>query len=240
MFSDSLIASAQKSGLIHVSPFDVDHLNPASIDLTLHPIVMVVKDIGVDEPVDLAASPFSYEMEKQVLFEDSPYRIDPHQFILGAVSEYVELSPQVAARVEGKSSLARLGLMVHVTGGFIDPGFQGLVTLEIFNVSPRPILLYPGMRIAQMAFHRVEGDVDRPYGTGNVGTYQYQSGGPTPSRYHGVPDHAPELLSCLGCEWRGTGADWDWSGAQSRHCGTCSDMERACPNDHCLECGALT
>lgn len=238
MLSDSLIVEANKNGLINISPFDDDHLNPASIDLTLHPAVMAIRGIDVGEPLDLKANPFTYEMDEKILYTDYPYEIKPHEFILGAVYEYVKLSTQIAGRVEGKSSLARLGLMVHVTGGFIDPGFEGMVTLEIFNVSPRPILLYPGMRIAQMAFHRVEGEVSRPYG--KVGTYQYQGGGPTPSRYHGVPEYSPELLSCWSCTWRGTWSDWDWSGAESRHCAACSDIERCCPNDHCLECGALT
>lgn len=238
MLSDSSILIAQRTGLISVRPFDKDYLNPASIDLTLHPLIMSVRDIAVTDPVDLKQSPFSYEMEKKALHAEDPYEIQPHEFILGAVYEYVTLSSQIAGRVEGKSSLARLGLMVHVTGGFIDPGFQGQVTLEIFNVSPRPIRLYPGMRVAQMAFHRVEGEVYRPYG--QTGTYQYQSGGPTPSRYHGASEYGPELMSCWGCDWQGTWLDRDEQGASSRHCGACSDMERCCPNDHCLECGALT
>lgn len=107
--------------------------------------------------------------------------ITPGSFVLAATQETVRLGHALAGRIEGKSSLGRLGLMVHSTAGFIDPGFEGQITLELSNLANAPMRLYPGMPIAQLAVFRMAGRVELPYGM--TGKYQGQTG-PTPSRYH--------------------------------------------------------
>lgn len=147
------------------------------------------------------------------------FRLEPGQFALASTTERVEIGSGMAGRLEGKSSLARLGLVVHTTAGFFDPGFQGYPTLELLNVSPRPMLLRPGMPIAQMAFFRMTSEPKNLYGA--LGKYDGQGADPTASRYfenfleEGVPTHtlrsepgfvvatpiARPLIPKHSCEW---------------------------------------
>jgi dCTP deaminase len=109
--------------------------------------------------------------------------LHPGEFVLGSTRERLALPDDVVARIEGKSSLGRLGLLIHSTAGFIDPGFDGHITLELANVASLPITLYPGMKIGQISFMRMTTAADHPYGSGATGSKYQGQRGPTPSRY---------------------------------------------------------
>lgn len=175
MFTDSTITDLISYNKLSVHPFNVDNLNPASYDVTLHQDIRTIA--ASPTPIDLA----DLDGYSEPVNMGPWYNLQPHQFILACTIETFRLSDSIVGRVEGKSSLARVGLAVHVTGGFIDPGFQGQITLEIVNLCPRPIRIYPGMRIAQIAFTPTDGIPARTYGS--TGHYNGQTG-PTESRYH--------------------------------------------------------
>jgi dCTP deaminase len=113
---------------------------------------------------------------------DEPFILHPGEFVLGSTYEVVSLPDDVAARLEGKSSLGRLGLLTHSTAGFIDPGFSGHVTLELANVANLPIKLWPGMKIGQLCFFRLSSSAEHPYGSAKYGSRYQGQRGPTPSR----------------------------------------------------------
>lgn len=170
-------------GSVKIFPFEMERLGPASYDLTLHP---EIGRVNLPSVVDLKDIPEHYVRMVRIREEtwdgpdDDPYDLMPGDFVLASTIETIGIPTSLAARVEGKSSLARLGLAVHVTGGFIDPGFEGQITLEMVNLSGSVLRLWPGIPIAQIAFMPVVGEVTRPYGT--RGHYQHQQG-PTASRY---------------------------------------------------------
>jgi dCTP deaminase len=160
-----------------IDGFREDHVNPASYDLTLAP------NLRVAEPssawLDVAEVKPGYTAPVDML---ETYVLEPEQFILAATNETLRLPHHLAARVEGKSSLGRIGLAVHITAGFIDPGFNGSITLEIANLLGRPIVLRPNMRIAQLAFTKMSSIPLHPYGA--RGHYQDQPAGePVESRF---------------------------------------------------------
>lgn len=128
---------------------------------------------GSDEPLD-PEKPDGYGLHR---FTIDRFLIRPGEFILGTTLERVGVCPEIAARVEGKSTLGRLGLIVHSTAGFIDPGFKGNITLEMTNINSRPIILRAGMKICQVAFYRMDSPVETPYGHEKLGShYQHQNG----------------------------------------------------------------
>ncbi len=156
-----------------MSPFDRDQLNPASYDVRLSSVVRWFDtEIAELDTADLVRHTISHE--------DESFILEPGMFVLGSTIEKVRLPMDLVARVEGKSSLGRLGLMVHVTAGYIDPGFEGQITLEIKNVNNIPIRLHWSMRIAQIAFQRMSSAPIKGYD--QTGHYQGQEG-PTESRY---------------------------------------------------------
>lgn len=160
-----------------VEPLDEKYLNPSSVDVTLSDTFRMMHESAYALDVGHDISGHTGPVEAF-----SEYVIEPGDFILGATQEVINLPTDLVARVEGKSSLGRLGLAVHITAGFIDPGFSGSITLEIVNMSPRSLVLYPGMRIAQIAFTPVLGTVNRSYQ--QTGRYQNQPPGvPVESRY---------------------------------------------------------
>jgi dCTP deaminase len=167
---------------LNIAPFEPDHLNPSSYDVTL------AADIRVPNPLvtrlDCRAIEPGYT-DPVTIDPDGGYVLEPGDFIIATTAEYFTLPPLLAARCEGKSSIGRIGLAVHCTAGFIDPGFSGQVTLEIANLSPWEIVLRSGMRIAQMAFELMASGPMRPYGMAG-GHYQGQVG-PTESRYRMEP-----------------------------------------------------
>ena len=160
MLSDRDILRAMDTGDLTITPLGDGAVQPASVDLSIGPYL----------------SSLDGEMVKPL-----PCEIEPGEFWLGSTLEEVHLSPALAARVEGKSSMGRLGLAVHITAGFIDPGFQGQITLELHNVSPRPIRLMPGMRVSQLSVYRLSSPAQQPYGTPGLGSHYQGQQGPTQS-----------------------------------------------------------
>jgi dCTP deaminase len=178
LLQDSALLSAMANGSIHVYPFREEALQPSSIDLTLDNKLRVFSNIpGL---IDLKEDN-SEIMDLIEVGLDDFYDLQPGEFILASTVEAVSLNNEHAARVEGKSSLGRLGLLVHATAGFVDPGFYGTITLELSNLTRSPMRLYPGMPIAQFCVFQMAGPCKRPYDQG--GKYSGQSG-PTASQFH--------------------------------------------------------
>lgn len=185
MLADYQIDSAVTSDSLmfhglNIKGYNKKHLNPASYDLTLSSIL---RPIGFDLPATLDVAEIAPNYTYLHDMDDEGFTLLPGEFLLGATNEVVELPLNLAARVEGKSSLGRIGLAVHITAGFIDPGFHGSITLEIVNMLGRPIILRRDMRIAQIAFHPMSGTPEQGYGL--TGHYQDQglNGEPIESRY---------------------------------------------------------
>ena len=167
-----------KKGAIGIDPFNENYIQPNSLDVTLAPQYMWFER-GTDPYDPLSDTPWSV-----MGFGDgfTKVEIEPKDFVLMSTQETISLPDNIVACIEGKSSLARLGLQIHQTGGWIDAGFSGQVTLELYNVSNRPIVLTAGMPIAQIVFFETE-HCEVPYGMKKDAKYQGQTG-PTPSRYH--------------------------------------------------------
>jgi dCTP deaminase len=160
-----------------ISPFEPEHLQPASVDLTLSELFLVPASpaIGPRDPIDMRDVKGTYGNLYHEIRRES-FTLDPLRFVLGSTMETVWLDPWLMARVEGKSSLGRLGLTVHQTAGFIDPGFRGTITLEMFNTNDRPITMWAGQRICQISFSRMNGLPHRLYGDAELGSkYQGQT-----------------------------------------------------------------
>jgi dCTP deaminase len=177
LLSDGDLRRAVDAGRLWLDPYEPDLVQPSSIDVRLDRHLLVWPEQGgfIDPAVE-------QHMEPAEILTPGAYALMPGRMVLGATVERVTLADNLAARVEGKSSMGRLGLAVHVTAGFIDPGFTGHVTLELVNHAPRPILLYAGMRIGQLCVFHLSSPAERPYGAGRLGSrYQHQQG-PTASR----------------------------------------------------------
>jgi dCTP deaminase len=182
VLADRDIRSALQAGRIRVDPYDPACLQPSSIDLHLDREFRVFRNnryafIDVREPQpDLT--------ELLAVTDDEAFILHPGEFVLGQTLEWVELPDDLVARLEGKSSLGRLGLLIHSTAGYVDPGWKGNLTLELSNVANLPIALYFGMKIGQISFFRMTSPVERPYGSKELGSkYQGQST-PTASAYY--------------------------------------------------------
>jgi dCTP deaminase len=180
VLSDRTIKEALASGRLKIEPLDQDAIQPASVDVRLAAQFQVFRVtsrpfVDVHEPMDDLT-------ELVEIAPEEPFVMQPGTFCLGGTVETITLPDDIVARVDGKSSLGRLGLLVHATAGYIDPGWTGRLTLELSNQSQMPIALYAGMRIAQISFLEMTTPVDRPYGSESLGSkYQGQTG-PTPSR----------------------------------------------------------
>jgi dCTP deaminase len=177
VYSDRAIIKAIYEERLSIEPYLLGNLQPASYDLTLDSLFRM-PSIKVQR-IDLA----NVQPDHTGLFEvgEEGFVMEPGEFIIGCTREHVKLNPTLVARVEGKSSLGRLGLTIHVTAGFIDPGFSGQITLEMFNAAPWEIVIYPGMKVAQLAIQAVEGEVINPYGS--AGNHYQDQRGPTESKY---------------------------------------------------------
>ena len=163
-----------------MDPWDAAMLQPSSIDVRLDRFFRVFdnhKYPHIDPAVEQADLTREVEPEG-----DEPFVLHPGEFVLGSTYEVVTLPDDIAARVEGKSSLGRLGLLTHATAGFVDPGFSGHVTLELANVATLPIKLYPGMKIGQLCFFRLSSSSQHPYGSQKYGSRYQGQRGPTPSK----------------------------------------------------------
>lgn len=180
LLSDRDIAAEIESGAIGLDPFDPAMIQPASVDVRLDKYFRIFQnhrypniDPAVEQP----------ELTQLVETEpDEPFILHPGEFVLASTYEVVTLPAQVAARLEGKSSLGRLGLLTHSTAGFVDPGFSGHVTLELSNVATLPIKLWPGMKIGQLCFFQLSSPAQEPYGSDKYGSRYQGQVGPTPSR----------------------------------------------------------
>jgi len=181
VLSDRDIRAAIAAGRIGIDPFDPKCVQPASVDIRLDHRFRVFRS-SRHAFIDLAR-PLDDVTELVEVPERTPFILHPGEFVLGSTRERLRLSNDLVSRVEGKSSLGRLGLLIHSTAGFIDPAWDGHITLELSNVNTIPITLYGGMRIGQLSFFELSSPAERPYGSPELGSsYQGQTG-PTPSRY---------------------------------------------------------
>ena len=174
VLADGDIRAAIEAGRIRIDPFDPQCLQPSSVDLHLDREFRVFHNHRypyIDprrEQADLT--------EVTAVAPDEPFILHPGEFVLGQTLEWVELPDDIVARLEGRSSLGRLGLLIHSTAGYLDPGWKGNLTLELSNVASLPIALYFGMRIGQISFFEMSSPVERPYGSKGLGSrYQGQS-----------------------------------------------------------------
>jgi dCTP deaminase len=180
VLSDRTIREELDAGRLVIDPLDERCIQPASVDLRLDRTFRVFRVtsrpfVDVRQPVD--------DLTELVTIEPGePFMIQPGGFCLASTVESITLPDDIVARIDGRSSLGRLGLLVHATAGYVDPGWTGQLILELSNQSQMPIALYEGMRIAQISFLRMSTPVDRPYGSPGLGSkYQGQTG-PIPSR----------------------------------------------------------
>lgn len=182
LLSDRDIRAQLETGRIALDPHEDSMIQPSSVDVRLDRYFRLFDNhkYAVIDP-----SQEQPELTRLVEVEpDEPFVLHPGEFVLGSTYEQVTLPDDVAARLEGKSSLGRLGLLTHSTAGFVDPGFSGHVTLELSNVATLPIQLWPGSKIGQLCFFRLSSPAQNPYGSGeNLNRYQGQRG-PTASRSH--------------------------------------------------------
>jgi dCTP deaminase len=185
VLSDGTIARLVAEGRIRIDPWEPTHVQPASVDLRLGDTFRVFHNHRVTS-IDLREPPANLTEEVRVADGDA-FVIHPGEFCLGRTEEWVELPGDVVARIEGKSSLGRLGLIVHATAGFIDPGWKGTLTLELNNLTRVPIKLYPGLLIAQLSFMALDAPALRPYGSAELGSHYQGQREATESRYEGVP-----------------------------------------------------
>jgi dCTP deaminase len=180
VLSDRTIKEEVAAGRLVFDPYDESLVQPSSVDMRVDRSFRVFNNsrypyIDVREPME--------NLTELVRVEDGePFVLHPGEFVLGQTLERVSLPDDLVARLEGKSSLGRLGLVIHSTAGFVDPGFEGNLTLELSNLATLPITIYHGMPIGQISFMRMDGPVENPYGSrGNK--YQGQAE-PTPSRFY--------------------------------------------------------
>ena len=181
ILSDRSLRESIELGRIVVEPFDAATIQPSSIDVRVDGLFRVFRNhtSGVlDVKQDLSGLTELVEIPA-----DGVFMLHPGEFVLGSTLERVALPDDLVARIEGKSSLGRLGLLIHSTAGFIDAGFDGHVTLELANVASLPITIYPGMKIGQISFMEMSTPAERPYGKGATGSKYQGQRGPTPSRY---------------------------------------------------------
>lgn len=182
ILSDVSIRAALELGRVVIDPFEPAMVQPSSVDVRVDRYFRVFQShryayIDPKQPQpDLTAE---VETEPNV-----PFILHPSEFVLGSTLEVVRLADDIVARLEGKSSLGRLGLLIHSTAGFVDPGFEGHLTLELSNVANLPIAIYPGMKIGQLSFYDLSTRAESPYGSSRAGSKYQGQRGPTPSRIH--------------------------------------------------------
>jgi len=182
LLSDRDIKAEIDAGRVLLEPYELAMVQPSSIDVRLDRLFRVFENHRYPHIDPAEEQP---ELTRQVEpVGDEPFILHPGEFVLGSTYEGVSLPDDVAARLEGKSSLGRLGLLTHSTAGFIDPGFSGHVTLELSNVATLPIKLWPGMKIGQLCFFRLSSPSEHPYGASIYGSRYQGQRGPTPSRSH--------------------------------------------------------
>jgi dCTP deaminase len=180
LLSDRDIKAEIDSGRVHLEPYDEAMVQPSSIDVRLDKYFRLFdnhKYPFIDPAEDQPDLTRLIEVER-----GEPLILHPGEFVLGSTFEVVTMPDDLAARLEGKSSLGRLGLLTHSTAGFVDPGFSGHVTLELSNVATLPIKLWPGMKVGQLCFIRLSSPTENPYGSAKYGSRYQGQRGPTASR----------------------------------------------------------
>ena len=180
LLSDRDIRAELSSGRVVLEPLDAEMVQPSSVDIRIDRYFRLF-----DNHKYPVIDPAQEQPELTRLVEvkpDEPFVLHPGEFVLASTYEMVTLPDDIAARLEGKSSLGRLGLLTHSTAGFIDPGFSGHVTLELSNVATLPIILWPGMKIGQLCFFRLSSPAEHPYGSDHYGSRYQGQRGPTASR----------------------------------------------------------
>ncbi len=182
VLSDKTIKEEISRKRIIIDPLDVRDIQPASVDVHLDDKILVFRNsrkpyIDIKEDTtDLT--------ELQKIEDDQPFILHPGEFVLASTRENIQIPDDIVARLEGKSSLGRIGLLIHSTAGYVDPGWKGHLTLELSNVANLPVTLYSGMKIGQISFIRLSTPADNVYGSKNLGSkYQGQTE-PTASRIH--------------------------------------------------------
>ena len=180
LLSDRDLRKELEAGRLGIDPFDPAMLQPSSIDVRLDRFFRVFNNSQYTH-IDpkLQQDELTSLVEKD---DDDAFVLHPGEFVLASTFELVTLPDDLAGRLEGKSSLGRLGLLTHSTAGFIDPGFTGHITLELSNVANLPITLWPGMKIGQLCLFRLTSPAENPYGSAAVGSRYQGQRGPTPSR----------------------------------------------------------
>lgn len=182
VLSDRTIKQEIAAGRLVFDPYDESLVQPSSVDVRVDGSFRVFNNsrypyIDVKQPME--------ELTELVRVEDGePFVLHPGEFVLGQTLERIRLPDDLVARLEGRSSLGRLGLVIHSTAGFVDPGFDGNLTLELSNLATLPITIYEGMPIGQISFMRMDGPVERPYGAGETGSKYQGQAEPTASRFY--------------------------------------------------------
>ena len=180
LLSDRDIRSEIQSGRVAVEPFDEAMIQPSSVDVRLDKFFRVFENHKysvIDPSIEQA------ELTREVIAEDDEaFILHPGEFVLASTYEIITLPDDIAGRLEGKSSLGRLGLLTHSTAGFIDPGFSGHITLELSNVANLPVKLFPGMKIGQLCLIKLSSPAEHPYGSAKYGSRYQGQRGPTASR----------------------------------------------------------
>ncbi|MFM7949776.1 MAG: dCTP deaminase [Actinomycetales bacterium] len=180
LLSDRDIAAEIKSGRVRVEPFEAKMIQPSSVDVRLDRFFRVFENHRY-EVIDPSVE--QSELTREVAVAPNEFFIlHPGEFVLASTYEVITLPDDIAGRLEGKSSLGRLGLLTHSTAGFIDPGFSGHITLELSNVANLPVKLYPGMKIGQLCLIKLSSSAEHPYGSAIYGSRYQGQRGPTPSK----------------------------------------------------------
>ena len=180
LLSDRDIRAAIAAGRVMIEPYEAEMVQPSSVDVRIDRYFRVFENHRyphIDPSVEQAELTRLVEPDG-----NEPFILHPGEFVLGSTYEVITLPDDVAGRLEGKSSLGRLGLLTHSTAGFIDPGFSGHVTLELSNVANLPIRLWPGMKVGQLCLFRLSSPSEHPYGSPVYGSRYQDQRGPTPSR----------------------------------------------------------
>jgi dCTP deaminase len=180
LLSDRDILAEIDAGRLGIEPFDREMIQPSSIDVRLDRFFRVFENHRYPHIDPAVEQPDLTRMVEPS--GDAPFILHPGEFVLASTYEVVTLPDDLASRLEGKSSLGRLGLLTHSTAGFIDPGFSGHVTLELSNVATLPIKLWPGMKIGQLCVFKLSSPAEHPYGSAKYGSRYQGQRGPTPSR----------------------------------------------------------
>lgn len=180
LLSDRDIAAEIKAGRVQVEPFEPKMIQPSSVDVRLDRFFRVFENHKY-EVIDPSIEQSELTREVAVAPDDF-FILHPGEFVLASTYEVITLPDDIAGRLEGKSSLGRLGLLTHSTAGFIDPGFSGHITLELSNVANLPVKLYPGMKIGQLCLIRLSSSAEHPYGSAVYGSRYQGQRGPTPSK----------------------------------------------------------